>query len=205
MELEYAIKTRRSIRKYKKTPIKVQKIIEALKFAIWAPSAHNSMPYYFMIIDSVDVKLELAKKMAEKYKKDLQKDDISENTRNKIIEESIRKFTTPPILIIPCISMERMHKYPDKGRQEAEYTMAIQSVSVAIQNLLLICHAHGFGSCWYCAPLFCQEVIREVLEIPDTCDPQTIISIGYPDECPSPPPRISIEKITFRNKWGRTI
>lgn len=203
MDVEEVIKTRRSIRKYKKNKVKNSEIIEILKFAIWAPSAHNSMPYYFIIIENSDVKFELIKKMAEEYEKDLKRDNIPEINRKKIIEESFNKFTSPPILIIPCISMERMHIYHDKERKKAEYIMAVQSVSTAIQNLLLISHARGLGCCWYCAPLFCQKIIRQVLKIPASIDPQAIIAMGYADENPTPPSRIGIEKITFKNKWGQ--
>ncbi|NVM03192.1 MAG: nitroreductase family protein [Candidatus Helarchaeota archaeon] len=205
MDIKDVIKSRRSIRKYKKNPIDISKIVEILKFAIWAPSAHNSIPYYFLIIEDLQVKLELITKMAEEYENDLEKDQIEETSRKEIIKDSINKFTSAPIILIPCLSMERMHKYPDKKRQNAEYTMAIQSVSAAIQNILLVSYEYGFGCCWYCAPLFCQDTVRKVLDIPATHDPQAIITVGYPDETPSPPPRIEIKKITFRNKWGQQI
>ncbi|MHA1377817.1 MAG: nitroreductase family protein [Candidatus Helarchaeota archaeon] len=205
MDLEQVIKTRRSIRKYKTIKIQIQDIMEILENVIWAPSAHNSMPYYFLIIESPEIKTKLSKQMAEVYIKDLKKDKISVSQRSKIIEDSLKKFTSPPILIIPCLSMERMHKYPDRKRQNAEYTMAIQSVSAAIQNLLLASHARGFGCCWYCAPLFCQDVIRKVLHIPKSYDPQAIITFGYPDENPKPPARLQVEKITFKDNWGQKI
>jgi F420 biosynthesis protein FbiB-like protein len=205
LDIKDVIKSRRSIRKYKKNPIDISKIVEILKFSIWAPSAHNAMPYYFLIIEDPQVKSELVKKMAEEYENDLEKDQIAEPSRKEIIEDSIKKFTAAPIILIPCLSMERMHKYPDKKRQNAEYIMAIQSVSATIQNFLLVSYANGFGCCWYCAPLFCQDIVRKVLDIPKNLDPQAFITVGYPDEMPSPPSRIEIKKITFKNKWGQSI
>ncbi len=203
--IEDVIKTRRSIRKYKKDPINLTDLLEILQLATWAPSAHNAKPYYFLIVESDDVKVDLIKRMGEKYGKDLKNDGISGTIRRNIIDESFKRFTSSPLLIIPCLSMERMHEYPDEKRNEAEYTMAIQSVSAAIQNLLLASHSRGLGCCWHCAPLFCQEVVREVLKIPDSFDPQAIITVGHPDEMPSPPPRIEIKKITFKNKWGQVF
>ena len=179
MELEEAIRTRRSIRKFRSKQVELKEIIDILNSAIWAPSAHNSMPYFFMIIESQDIKQELVKEMAKEYEKDLKKDKIPDNLIEQIIHESLNKFTIPPILIIPCLSMDRMHKYADKKRKNAEYIMAVQSVSAAIQNLLLASHNHGLGCCWYCAPLFCQDAIRKVLKIPKEYDPQAIITIGY--------------------------
>ena len=203
MELEEVIKSRRSIRKFRNKQVDLKDILDILNFAIWAPSAHNSMPYFFMIIDSQDIKQELVKEMAKEYENDLKKDKIPDTLIERIIRESVDKFTVPPILIIPCLSMERMHKYPDQKRQNAEYTMAIQSVSAAIQNLLLTSHSHGLGCCWYCAPLFCQDAIRKVLKIPKEYDPQAIITVGYPGESPLPPKRLKPENLSFINEWGQ--
>ena len=63
MDISDAIKSRRSIRKFKKIKIEISEIIEILNLTIWAPSAHNSMPYYFLIIDDSDIKLELVNKI----------------------------------------------------------------------------------------------------------------------------------------------
>ena len=49
------------------------------------------------------------------------------------------------------------------ARQAAERTMAVQSVALACQNLLLAAHAHGLGACWMCAPLFAPELVRDTL------------------------------------------
>jgi len=119
LDIKDVIKSRRSIRKYKESPIDLLKIVDILKFAVWAPSAHNSMPYYFLIIEDPRVKLELVKNMSIEYEKDLKKDKVPEEFRKKITKESINKFTESPILLIPCLSMERMHKYPDKERKDA--------------------------------------------------------------------------------------
>jgi nitroreductase len=50
MEVNEAIKTRRSIRKYKKGPIPQEKIDKILEAGRWAPSASNSQPWEFIIL-----------------------------------------------------------------------------------------------------------------------------------------------------------
>ncbi|MCP8315808.1 MAG: nitroreductase family protein [archaeon] len=97
--------------------------------------------------------------------------------------------------------MKDMDKYKDDKRKNAEYLMAVQSVSAAIQNLLLATHAKGLGACWRCAPLFCMEAVREVLKIPNDFDPQALIEIGYPLEQPQMPPRKLLKSVICYNKW----
>ena len=61
MEVLEAIKTRRSIRKYKKDPVPQEKINKILDAARWAPSGHNSQPWEFIILRDANVRKDLAK------------------------------------------------------------------------------------------------------------------------------------------------
>lgn len=207
MKLMDGIKTRRSIRKYKKTNINIKKIKEIIKAAIMAPSAHNSNPWYFIIINEENLKMNLATEMAKKYKRDLESDGYDSKVISKIITDSISKFTNAPILIIVCLDMKKMQAYSDKKRQEIEHCMGIQSVSAATENLLLAAHALGLASCWYCAPLFAQQITKNQLKIPKNIEPQALITLGFPVENKhvKPPPRRAFSKICFLNKWGEDI
>jgi nitroreductase len=73
-----------------------------------------------------------------------------------------------------------MDSYPDTRRKKAEYTMAVQSVAMAVQNLLLAAHAEGLGACWMCAPLFCPEAVREALALSEDWEAQAVITLGAP-------------------------
>ena len=93
------------------------------------------------------------------------------------------------------LSMTDMDVYPDARRTQIERIMAIQSVAAAIQNVLLASHAEGLAACWYCAPLFCQEVVREALSLTDEWHPQAIITLGVPSEVPDAPTRLELETV----------
>ena len=70
--------------------------------------------------------------------------------------------------------------YADAARAHAEFLMAVQSTAMAAQNLMLAAHSEGLGSCWMCAPLFCPEVVRTTLDLPQQWQPQALVTMGFP-------------------------
>ena len=56
MELIDAITTRRSVRKYQDKPVEREKINQCIEAARLAPSACNSQPWHFIVIDDPKVK-----------------------------------------------------------------------------------------------------------------------------------------------------
>ncbi len=190
------------MRRYLSTEVSNSVLQRVLDAARWAPSAHNAQPWRFIVVKHLNVKRRLAEAMASEWNKDLHKDGTLPEECERLIKASIKRFTNPPILIVACLTMNGMDKYPDERRQEAEYVMAIQSVAVAIQNILLAAHAEGLGTCWFCAPLFCPEVVRETLGIPKDIRPQVLITLGYPAERPKAPPRKPLESLVYQNRWG---
>ena len=61
MELEQVISTRRSVRKFENKPVEREKINACLEAARLAPSACNSQPWEFIVIDDPKVKSDFAK------------------------------------------------------------------------------------------------------------------------------------------------
>jgi coenzyme F420-0:L-glutamate ligase / coenzyme F420-1:gamma-L-glutamate ligase len=189
------LKQRRSIRQYNDKSIPLELIDRVLENARWAPSAHNAQPWGFFVIQSQEMKEKLAREMAESFRTDLINDGVPETAAGDRARTSIDRFSRAPVLILACIDMGRMDHYPDIFRQKAEETMATQSLAAATQNLLLSASAIGLGACWYCAPLFCPDVVRRAISIPDAWFPQALVTLGYPDEDPPAPPRLSLDEI----------
>ena len=54
------LKTRRSIRKYKNTPVEKEKIQKCLEAARWAPSASNKQPWEFLIVTDENTRIKLS-------------------------------------------------------------------------------------------------------------------------------------------------
>lgn len=173
---------RRSIRHYRPDPVPQAVVEKLLDTAVWAPSAHNRQPWRFAVISTPRVKQKLAAAMGEKLRADLAADGLSPAAIEKDAARSYQRITTAPLLILLCLSMEDMDTYPDPARQHNERIMAVQSVALAGQNLLLAAHALGLGACWNCAPLFAQDIVRQTMGLPPDWQPQAIITGGYPAE-----------------------
>lgn len=175
-----AIFTRRSLRRYQPVPVPQEQIEQVLSAGIWAPSAHNRQPWRFAVIILEEQKRALAQAMGERLRHDLQADHVPQAIIDADAERSYDRLTSAPVLIVLCLSMADMDTYTDERRNEREFIMAVQSTAMCGQNMLLAAHALGLGACWMCAPLFCPDVVRDALVLPDDWQPQGIITMGYP-------------------------
>lgn len=176
------IKNRRSLRWYRPDPVSDELIRQLLTAAIWAPSAHNRQPWRFVVVQSLDAKQRLAGAMATRW---LEDGVIRSQTYHKAqarIEKSKKRLVEAPVLIVVGMTMADMDRYPDARRRQAERDMAVQSVAMAGQNLLLMAHARGLAACWICAPLFCPDVVRDVLDLAGDFEALGLITLGYPRE-----------------------
>ncbi len=169
----------------------IQNIITTATFA---PSAHNRQPWRFVVLTDVSVKQKLADAMSGDFARDLEKDKLPREEIQNRISRSRERITDAPVVIILNLDMSEMDSYPDKKRQQAERTMAVQSVAAAGLQLLLAIHAEGLGGVWVCGPLFAQETIRSVLDLPNSWEPQAMFFAGYPAETPEARGRKSIQE-----------
>jgi F420 biosynthesis protein FbiB-like protein len=180
--LQNLLMGRRSVRRYLPTPVPRPLIEAVLNAAIWSPSAHNRQPWRFAVIESSAQKEHLARAMGGQLQQDLKADGLPADVIEADVSRSYSRITSAPVIILLALSMADMDSYPDARRSAHEHTMAVQSVAMAGQNLLLEAHAQGLGACWMCAPLFCPMVVRAALSLPDDWEPQGMITLGYPAE-----------------------
>jgi coenzyme F420-0:L-glutamate ligase/coenzyme F420-1:gamma-L-glutamate ligase len=103
--------------------------------------------------------------MAAAWRADLQRDGASEATIARRIERSDALLGAAPVLVVPFVTAEGAHAYPDAERADAERAMFLLSGGAAIQNLLLALHAQGVASCWISSTLFCQQETRAALGV----------------------------------------
>lgn len=180
-----SIRSRRSIRRYQARPVPHQVIENLLDAATWAPSSHNRQPWRFAVVQDEAKKIALAAAMGKRLREDLEGDGAPGQAIDADVSRSYSRIKEAPVLVVACVTMRDMDVYPDSRRKKAEWTMAGQSVAMAVENLLLAAHALGLGACWMCAPLFAPDTVREVLHLDADWDPQALITIGYPAESKS--------------------
>lgn len=174
------IRGRRSIRRYLPDPVPRALIDAMLNAAIWSPSAHNRQPWRFAVIEQDAHKERLARAMGARLRADLEADALPPEQIEADVTRSYTRIISAPLIIMLCVSMVDMDAYPDVCRSQNEYLMAVQSVAMAGQNLLLAAHALDLGACWMCAPLFVPDIVREALELPPDWQPQGMLTLGYP-------------------------
>ncbi|NPA15867.1 MAG: hypothetical protein GXO44_04865 [Deferribacteres bacterium] len=180
MELREAIKGRRSIRKYKPDPVPKEVIEELFEYALWAPSGMNRQNWYFVVVTG-KMRDEVVKICERAYREYIgRKVEKVFSHKPDVVKETKSFFATlggAPVVILA---------YAIPG-PESEKT-DIQSVSAAIQNLLLLAHEKGLGTCWMTGPISHADEFSKLLGIKDK-NFVALITLGYPDETPKAPKR----------------
>jgi F420 biosynthesis protein FbiB-like protein len=173
----------------------IEQIIEAAR---WAPSPHGRQPWRFAILTRQEVKAQLAEQMGNTWQQNLEMDGQDAEIVNIRLEKSRQRIHNAPAIIIPCLYLEDLDRYPDEKRQADETTMAIQSLGAAIQNMLLMAYDLGLDSGWMCAPLFCPEVVCEALNLDRRLIPHALITLGYAAADPQRRERLPLSTLIVR-------
>lgn len=172
MECLEAIKGRRSVRKFKDTPVDKEIIKELLDAAQMAPSAGNLQARDFIVITNKATKQKLAKAALDQ----------------TFIEKA-------PFIIVAVANIERSSRiYKSRGE-----FYAIQDATAGIMNMLLAAHSRGLGTCWVGA--FDENAVSEILGLPYKVRPLAIIPVGYSEEEPATPRRFGLETIVHWETW----
>jgi coenzyme F420-0:L-glutamate ligase/coenzyme F420-1:gamma-L-glutamate ligase len=186
------------VRKYQIRPVARELLEQMLEAARWAPSPHGRQPWRFVVLTRMEPKMQLAERMGETWRHNLQMDGQDETVVNTRLEKSRQRILNAPAIIIPCLYLEDMDRYPDEKRQADETIMAIQSLGAAIQNMLLMAYDLGLDTGWMCAPLFCPEIVCETLDLDRQLIPHALITVGYAAADPQRRERLPLDRLVVR-------
>lgn len=192
------IRGRRSVRQYTADPVARERVLEVLEAGRWAPSPHGRMPWRFAVLTRAEPKAVLADAMAAEWVRNLEMDQQPPEIVATRLRKSKQRVTGAPVLILPCLYLEDLDPYPDLQRQQAETTMAIQSIGAAIQNMLLKAYQLGLDGGWMCAPLFCPDVVVSALDLDHHLIPQALITLGYAAADPKRRERLPLDALIAR-------
>ena len=181
MEVLEAIKTRRSIRRYKNTPVDDKTLELVLEAARWAPSWANTQCWRFIVVRSNEIKAELA---------DMAGSD----------NPSADAIRSAPIVIVVCAELGKAG-YKD-GKQKSDLgDWYMFDVALAMQNLVLAAHSLGLGTV-HVGLNFDSKRAARVLEIPEGFCAVEMTPLGYPDQEPNVRPRKELSELVFYDKFG---
>jgi len=201
MEYMDVIRKRRSIRKFKDTPVREKALNDILESARLAPSGHNGQRWMFGVVTD---------------KKTIKQLSIAAGKQEWI--------ATAPLVIALCAELgAELRNVPDddfgltiyKNWYTPELVKCLRDfpdqrsvnllfnnsqVRVPGEHICLTAANHGLGSCWV-GNLDIHKA-SEILGLPENYCCFFLIVIGYPDMEPFPVERKSLAEITFRNKFG---
>ncbi|GAB7007830.1 coenzyme F420-0:L-glutamate ligase [Nocardioides sp. AN3] len=168
---------RRTVRSFAPGPVDPASLRRALAAAVTAPAPEDSVPWRFVVISSEEGRGLLSEMMDALWAADHARDGYADDQidawsrRGDVLRDA-------PLVVVPCLVTDASHSYPDARRATAERSTFLLSMGAGIENFLVALAAEGVGSAWVSSTLFCPEVVRSVLELPDDWEPMGAIAVG---------------------------
>ena len=187
MEVLEAIKTRRSIRKYKTTPVDDNTLELVLEAARWAPSWKNTQCWRFIVVRDNDLKNKLADTLIA---------DPTAGDRNRS-DSAIREA---PVVIVVCAEPGKSGYMQGEQATEKGDWWYLFDVALAMQNLMLVARSLGLGT--VCVGLVDTKQAASILKVPDGLRVVAMTPLGYPDQEPKVRPRKELSEIVFYDSYG---
>ncbi|MFJ3664115.1 coenzyme F420-0:L-glutamate ligase [Streptomyces sp. NPDC090119] len=189
-----ALSLRRTVRAFTDEPVDPGSVRRAVAAAVTAPAPHHTTPWRFVLLESAESRLRLLDGMRNAWIADLRRDGKSEES----IAKRVRRgdvLRNAPYLAVPCLVMDGSHTYGDVRRDAAEREMFVVATGAGVQNFLVALAGERLGSAWVSSTMFCRDVVREVLDLPDGWDPMGAVAIGHAAQ--EPPARPAREAGAF--------
>lgn len=203
MELNEAIQSRRSIRKFKTDPIPENYITELIEAGRLAPSGSNLQSTRYVIIKSEEARAKFAECTPLPFvtqapliiaccinKKVL---DTAEKRSKELMQSNAFADT-------PLANMNRDSETYNKRRREMDEESLKSYLSlnaaIALEHIALRAVDLGLGSCWIM--MFDREKAKKILELDERYDVVALLPVGYPDQNPSQRPRLELNELVIQ-------
>lgn len=161
MKLLELVNIRQSDRKYIEKEVEKEKLERCLEAARLAPSASNSQPWTFIVVNEPELKDKVARKTFGPAK-----------TFNKFVPQA-------PVII--AIVLEKPKITTELGGRVKKKEWPLIDIGIAAEHLCLQAAEDGLGTCmlgW-----FDEQSIKKLLQIPQSNTIPLLITLGYtPDD-----------------------
>jgi nitroreductase len=175
VDIFQTIRDRRSIRKYKETPVACEKIEQVLEAARLAPSWKNLQCWRFLVLTDPAKRAVLLSAFAD------------DNPGKRAISQA-------PVAIVVCAD-------PADSDLSHGIEYYVADAAIAFEHICLAAHALGLGTCWM--GLFDEADLKAKLNIPQRMRVVGVTPLGYPDQEPKPRPRKALAEIAFFDEWPK--
>ncbi|MGO8756809.1 MAG: nitroreductase family protein [Terracidiphilus sp.] len=164
MNVEEAIRVRRSVRKYQSKPVEPEKLEALIEAVRLAPSASNSQPWKLILVDDQETKRQVA-----------------EATFSKMVAFNKFALEAP---VIAVLAVEPHSKLTQVVGWMAKRPFYLMDIGIAAENFCLQAAELGLGTCmlgW-----FDEAAIKKILDVPRATRIALVITLGYGVEPPGP-------------------
>jgi nitroreductase len=169
------VKNRRSFRRFKPDPVPKDMIEKVLEAARLAPSAGNSQPWEFVVVQDAAMKKDITQSITSGYQ-ELHKIDPEMYWAVAVQPHLV----DAPVIIVVCGDRRLEMTYPAHLPREV---LLRQSLAITIYALQLAAASFGLATAWATMQTEARETqLRKLLGIPDVYTIDHIIPLGYPDE-----------------------
>jgi two-component system sensor histidine kinase/response regulator len=173
MDVSEALFSRRSIRQFSDRSVQQEAVEHLLRAAFAGPIGTKQECRYFVVIAGSDKQQlidEVIQPGLERLREALE--DCAARRTVDYTRSLVQPLRSAPVVIAAYMELI--------GRDES---LALPTVSAAVENLLLAAHERGLGACWITGANYLAEDISEALGI-QRKQLVALIPIGYPDSEP---------------------
>ncbi|MFA4839865.1 MAG: nitroreductase family protein [Candidatus Neomarinimicrobiota bacterium] len=158
MEFLELVRRRQSVRKYSDRPIPRDLIDKCIEAARLAPSANNSQPWSFIVIDD-----------------ETQKNLFCDRAFSGIYKSNLFVKKAPVVIVVLTKPKQIMARVGGWFRK-VEYHRI--DVGIACEHLILQAEELGIGTCWL--GWFDEKAVKKTFRLPRSAKIDIMISMGYP-------------------------
>ncbi len=199
-----AIFSRRDVRsRFISKTIDEQVLTRILNAAHHAPSVGFSQPWNFILIKDQKTKKRIKESFDEEMKRSSQL--VDEPKRSQYLSFKLEGILDSPVNI--CVTYDPTRFGPFIIGKSSIPETGIYSVCCAVQNLWLAARTEGLGLGW--VSILSNEVLKEILELPDHVVPVAYLCLGYVEQFSLKPdletagwlPRLDLKDVVYYEKW----
>jgi len=199
-----AIFSRRDVRtSFVSKAIEEEVLTRILRAAHHAPSVGFSQPWNFILIKDLETK----KRIKESFEKEKSRSSklVAGPKRSKYLSFKLEGILESPVNL--CITYDPSRFGPFViGRTSIPET-GVYSVCCAVQNLWLAARTEGIGVGW--VSILSNDILRDVLELPEHVIPVAYLCLGYVEKFAEKPdletarwlPRLDLKDVVYYEKW----